>query len=222
MNTRIEKIAAQLIKLRFALQDESMKGNHNLMQQIKECEMAKRAIEIAAVHGNSIGFFGGDNAHKLVILAGQFIVPALADKNCPCGNYGSIHQACNCSIARIRHYQSSKKFAKVKNADLVVEVMENLPPTNRVGENFETVMARVQAARDFLVVHPSYKDTLDGQALWKLAIYDLGIQSGRLDVIRGIAQVIAALDRLDVVQPQHVAEALQYAAFASRTSLVLK
>ena len=222
MNTELEKISEQIVGLRNTLREESMKANPNLMQEINGYEVAKRAIEVAAVRGHSIGFLGGDSAQRLVILAGQFGVPAFADKTCPCGNYGSPRQECKCTVARIRKHQTTKAFGLVKGADLVIEVVENYLTTKYLGETFETVMARVLAAREFIKTHTEYKDGLDGQALWKLAINDLNMQFNQIETVKAIALSCAALNQSEVVRPEHVCEAIQYGAMVNRMSLVLK
>jgi len=135
----------------------------------------------------------------------------MAVKPCFCGNYGNVRVECRCSVKELQKYFASKAYLDARDADIVIygTVEYPLPSKYEHAEDFDTVMARVKAARSWLADNP-YQDTAVGQELLKFAIRDLNFGQNRIDMVKLIAHSVAALDHEAIVMPRHLSEAVQY------------
>lgn len=176
--------------------------------------------------------------HTVVIsrAAGTLSFPANfvlvgAMNPCPCGHYGDPGRACKCAPAAISRYQKRLSGPLLDRIDIHVEV----PRVNyeklageRQGESSGTVRERVLAARqrqrdrfgngsvltnsDMGPAHVRRWCTLDnaGESLMKAAMRQLQLSARSYHRVLKLARTIADLAVSDIIQPNHLAEALQY------------
>ncbi len=177
-------------------------------------EIAKRAIEVAAVHGISIGFFGREVAHRLTLVAAGFGVPAFAAKPCPCGRYGSMRESCRCSISVIRRHQNSKEFQTALGADMLLEVDEYATVPNARNEEAAAIMARVKKAKEFekeIIDAPEYAMTDDAKNMLRVAADTLELTTARVDLVKNLARCSMVLEGVStIIHAHHIAEACSY------------
>jgi len=150
---------------------------------------------------------------------------------CPCGFYGDTVQPCTCTPRSREQYWARLSGPLLDRIDLQVAVNRLKPEEvtqHPMGEDSQTVLERVQLARD--CAHTRFSGTslrcnaelqanhlrqwckLDdaGRNLLEAAIRKLGLSVRASDRILKVARTIADLAGSDHLQPQHVAEAIQY------------
>ena len=151
---------------------------------------------------------------------------------CPCGYYGDSIQSCTCTPRSREQYWSRLSGPLMDRIDLQVAV-GRLKPEEMTsiseGEPSATVRERVEAARDRAHVrfqsesslqcnadmqsrHLRHWCPLDNatQGLLENAVRKLGLSARATDRILKVARTIADLDNADILQAQHIAEAIQY------------
>jgi magnesium chelatase family protein len=150
---------------------------------------------------------------------------------CQCGWYGDPTHECTCSPSSVTRYQKRISGPLLDRIDIHVDVprvaYEKLTD-QRLGESSEAVRARVEAARD--VQRARYAGTdlacnadmrpadvrvyckLDeaGNALIRSAMAQLGLSARAFHRVLKLARTIADLAGSDLIQPAHLAEAIQY------------
>jgi magnesium chelatase family protein len=161
----------------------------------------------------------------------RFILVA-AMNPCPCGYHGDGRRGCRCSSTQIEKYRSKISGPLLDRIDIHVEV-----PSVRYqdlaglanGETSADIRQRVVNARarqhDRFDGNPNVhanadmgaKETQshcrlesDAQDLLKMAVTDLNFSARAYDRILKVARTIADLEEMDTIQPNHVAEAIQY------------
>ncbi len=176
---------------------------------------------------------------KIVISRSKFSVeyPAsfmlVASMNpCPCGYYNHPDRKCTCGEGQVRKYLGRISGPLLDRIDLHIEVVPvpigklNDAPT---GEPSSEIRKRVIAAREIQSkrfarskgVHcnaqmtPRMLSTYarpdeQGQQILKMAMERLGLSARAYDRILKVARTIADLAGCERVEPQHLAEAIQY------------
>jgi magnesium chelatase family protein len=169
-------------------------------------------------------------ARATVELPARFMLVA-AMNPCPCGHHGGGLRPCTCPASRIRNYRARVSGPLLDRIDLHVTV----PPTRADeltdagdAEPSAAIRSRVLTARERQLRR--YRDSdafcnaqlgprgtrehcgLDeaGAALLEAAIRRLGLSGRAYHRILRVARTIADLDGAPAVDPQHVAEAIQY------------
>ncbi len=149
---------------------------------------------------------------------------------CKCGWYGDVSGRCTCSEQSILNYRSRISGPLLDRIDIIVEVpaveFEHL--RNRAeAEPSANVKGRVDAARKIQQTRfssgsmcnarmgpkemRSFCELSDECAeLMKQAFDALGLTARSYDRILKVARTIADLDGSENIQPQHIAEAIQY------------
>jgi magnesium chelatase family protein len=150
---------------------------------------------------------------------------------CKCGWYGHPSGRCRCSQGEVKRYLGKLSGPLLDRIDLFAQVpaleFANLADRSP-GEGSAAIRARVTAARDrqskrfgpngpACNAHMGQEElrehcALDqaGQALMKQAYQNMGLTARSYDRILRVARTIADLDGAENIQPQHLAEAIQY------------
>ncbi|MBE6928612.1 MAG: ATP-binding protein [Ruminococcaceae bacterium] len=153
---------------------------------------------------------------------------------CRCGWYGDPSRRCICSQASVHAYLSKISGPLMDRIDIIVEVpalnFEKLQNRSQPEPSCE-IKKRVDAARR--VQQERFKGTkclcnaymqtrelrecceLDEACslLMKQAFEALGLTARSYDRIRKVARTIADMDSSEKIQPQHIAEAIQYRSY---------
>lgn len=151
---------------------------------------------------------------------------------CKCGWYGDPSGRCRCSDLSVENYRSRISGPMLDRIDIVVEVpsvhFEDL--RNRTeAESSSSVKQRVNAARNIqnrrfgngsmcnARMGPNEMRSYCGlseesSALMKNAFETMGLTARSFDRILKVARTVADMDASEEIQPQHIAEAIQYRA----------
>ena len=149
---------------------------------------------------------------------------------CKCGWYGDPSGRCRCSEREVENYRSRISGPMLDRIDIVVEVpsvhFEDL--RNRTeAESSRSVKQRVNAARDIqnrrfgsggmcnARMGPGEMRKFcrlgeESAALMKNAFENMGLTARSYDRILKVARTVADLDGSEAIEPQHIAEAIQY------------
>ncbi|MEO0968557.1 MAG: YifB family Mg chelatase-like AAA ATPase [Cyanobacteria bacterium J06639_18] len=177
------------------------------------------------------GFVTITRTRQSVMFPAQFTLVASTNP-CPCGYYGDTIQECTCSPNKREQYWAKLSGPLMDRIDLQVAVNRLKPEEitqQPKGESSKTVRERVQKARAIAVQrftnetsvrcnaqmqsrHLSKWCQLDDSArnLLEAAIRKLGLSARASDRILKVARTIADLAGDENLQPNHVAEAIQY------------
>jgi magnesium chelatase family protein len=150
---------------------------------------------------------------------------------CPCGYAHDPIKVCHCLPAAIEQYQKSMSRALLFHFDISVEVprvdAEKLASKRRV-ESSSAIRSRVQGAWErqlhrFARTELRYNAEMDtsevvsfcmleesAQKLWEAASYQLHLSAAVRHHILRVARTIADLAARDVIEAQHLAEAIHY------------
>jgi len=152
---------------------------------------------------------------------------------CPCGFYGDSQKACTCAQAVVTKYQKWISGPLLDRIDIHIEVprvdYEKLSG-DRVGESYEAIRARVQAARNIQIAGFSKIESsnivanadmrvgeiwqfcklqAEGQSLMRAAMTQLNLSACGYHRVLKLARTIADLAGSEEIQPAHLTEALQ-------------
>ena len=153
---------------------------------------------------------------------------------CRCGWYGHPSGRCTCTDYSVRSYHSRISGPLLDRIDLIIEVPSlefRELSTEKPAEPSEEIKLRVERARTtqrtrFAGTKCSCNAHMDTKALRKYcnlsepcvalmeAAFDsLGLSGRSYDRIRKVARTIADLDYSVEIQPEHIAEAVQYRSY---------
>ncbi|MDZ8105335.1 MAG: YifB family Mg chelatase-like AAA ATPase [Nostoc sp. DedQUE12a] len=166
-----------------------------------------------------------------VMFPAQFTLVASTNP-CPCGYYGDTIQQCTCSPRQREQYWAKLSGPLMDRIDLQVAVNRLKPEEitqQPTGEGSTSVRKRVQEARDRASIRFQTEANLrcnaqmqsshlqkwckldDGSRnLLEAAIRKLGLSARASDRILKVARTIADLAAEEKLQPNHLAEAIQY------------
>lgn len=182
--------------------------------------LAKRAVEVALAGGHklllAVTEYGKDRKHS----------PAQIEAVENGENSYSYRQAVALAVAPNITPKSAKQFmalSKARRSDLLLrsEMVCEVPamPFDEMqrpsGEPFDRIWARVERANGVLaktsaVPRPHTLDSA-GERLLRRATESLALPAIRVEQLLRVSRTIAALDGNELIAPQHIAEAIQYA-----------
>ncbi|MBI4886402.1 MAG: YifB family Mg chelatase-like AAA ATPase [Acidobacteria bacterium] len=167
---------------------------------------------------------------RTAVFPARFVLVA-AMNPCPCGFLGDERRACRCTPAQIARYRGRISGPLRDRIDLIVPVpavpVQAIADT-QPGEPTSFVRDRVAAARRTQhgryggftvrtnadlrgsVVSRFCTPTPAGRALLRSAIERLGLSARGYERVLKVARTVADLTGSDVVDTEHVGEALQY------------
>ncbi|MEG0397226.1 MAG: ATP-binding protein, partial [Oscillospiraceae bacterium] len=150
---------------------------------------------------------------------------------CPCGYFGHPTRACTCNQSSIDRYLQRISGPLLDRIDLHVEVLpvdyEDIA-SEESGECSADIAIRVAAARAVQLKRfagtnvacnaqiPSAmlrricRLSKDANKLLKLAFERMGLSARAYDRVLKVSRTIADLDGSDIIDTQHVSEAVQY------------
>lgn len=168
--------------------------------------------------------------NKSLSFPAKFMLVA-AMNPCPCGFYTDPHKQCRCNTTKIERYLSKISGPLLDRIDIHIEVpaikFKELSGSDNPEPSVE-IRKRVKKARDiqlkrfqdegiFANSHIGTKQlkkycALDkeGQDLLKAAIEELGFSARAYDKILKVARTISDLDESELIQAEHISEAIQY------------
>ena len=152
---------------------------------------------------------------------------------CRCGYFGHPTQKCTCSALDVKRYISKRSGPMLDRIDIQIELPSlSYDEINQSGEKAETsaqIRERVIAARKFsrerlgenskifcnaqlsaADISKYCKMTDSASLLLKAAYEKMGMSVRGYDRIMRVARTIADLDRSEVIDAKHIAEAIQY------------
>ena len=156
---------------------------------------------------------------------------------CKCGWYGHPSGRCRCTESDVRRYHSRISGPLLDRIDLIVEVpaLEYEELRRRTpSESSAAIKARVNAARQIqrrrfggdgtmCNAHLGTKElrqfcalSSEGEELMHQAFDAMGLSARSYDRILRVARTIADLAGSETIEPEHVAEAIQYRTYDFR------
>ena len=178
------------------------------------------------------GWVGISRISKMLSFPSSFCLIA-AMNPCPCGFFGvnSRSQHCRCSPGQIMRYRTRISGPLYDRIDIHVEVSivppsEIIQPVNnepsarikqRVNQARKRQVSRFRNTNTYFNARMSNKQIKNFcslndsvKLLLKQAINELGLSARAYDKILKVSRTIADLSGQNVIQPEHVAEAIQY------------
>jgi len=132
---------------------------------------------------------------------------------CVCGNLGRSDRPCACTPAQVAQYRSRVSGPLLDRFEIQVEVPP-VPVADLVkaspGEPSAVVAARIVAARRRRNQEIEPAPSVAAQTILHRAIRGLGLSARAHDGVLRVARTIAHLEGSASIDPQHVAEAIQY------------
>jgi len=158
---------------------------------------------------------------------------------CPCGYYNHPEKECSCAPGIVQRYLNKISGPLLDRIDIHVEVVPvpfKALSEERAGEKSENIRQRVIAARKIQEVRFAESKGIycnaqmsskqlrqicrldeTGQTLLKNAMEKLSLSARAYDRILKVARTIADLDASKNINPEHLAEAIQYRSLDRET-----
>lgn len=165
-----------------------------------------------------------------VCFPSRFMLVA-AMNPCPCGYFGHPTRECRCNMAAIERYLQKVSGPLLDRIDLHIEVQPveyDDISAEQGGEASDEILKRVLEARQFQAqrtagqafipnaalageqLRQSCRLSRQAAATLKAAFQRMGLSARGYDRMLRVSRTIADLDKSEVIEAQHVAEAVQY------------
>lgn len=178
-----------------------------------------------------------DGEVRITRVAGHITYPSrcmlvLAHNPCPCGNYQSVVQQCECSFQKIDSYTTKLSGPLLDRIDIhirveAIEHNELLKKRAASGQTSRTVREIVERTRSIQLERQGVLNsalsrtqiidagyiTTSALSLLEKASHSLGLSSRGFIRTARIARTIADLDGSATVESRHISEALQFRSF---------
>jgi magnesium chelatase family protein len=150
---------------------------------------------------------------------------------CPCGYFGDEERDCSCTMSTITRYQKRISGPLLDRIDIHLEVPKvefDKLTGDRTGEDSSTIRERVEVARQAQRKRLEESSLIcnadmgprevqnfcdpgqDGLQLLRQAMKQLNLTARGYHRVLKLSRTIADLDGESLIQPAHLAEALQY------------
>lgn len=155
---------------------------------------------------------------------------------CPCGYHGDSQQECNCTPLQIQRYMKKLSGPLLDRIDMQIEISRvkfSELETADAGEPSAKIKERVEQARAIqrerftggktscnaqmspAMVRKYCKTTPEARLLLREAFKKLNLSARSHDKILKVARTIADLAGANIIEVEHMAEALQYRSFSN-------
>lgn len=186
-----------------------------------------------------------DGIVHIARAAGKISFPAqcmlvAAQNPCPCGFLGDPKKACICNASQISRYQKKISGPLLDRIDIhldipAVKVEKLVEQSDPANETSEAIRQRVQKARDLQTKRYQGRSLISNAdlsnkdikefceltdaclTLLHTAVTKLSLSGRAYNRTIKVARTIADLGENEILQPEHLAEALQYRAKEQRT-----
>ncbi|MBI2434513.1 MAG: YifB family Mg chelatase-like AAA ATPase [Candidatus Hydrogenedentes bacterium] len=169
-------------------------------------------------------------ANYSITFPSRFML-VVAMNPCPCGGRNDRRRTCRCSQGDIQRYMNRLSGPLLDRIDIHVDVpglsFEELTDHRLSGLTSEEVRTKIQAARnlqraryksqatcnahlDTKAIRAHCNMTDGAKQILEAALDRLGLSARAYDKILRVSRTIADLEEQDVIQDQHLAEAVQY------------
>ena len=150
---------------------------------------------------------------------------------CPCGYYGHPTRKCICTSSQVAKYLSKISGPLIDRFDIHLEVApveyESISSKEK-SETSSQIRERVFEAREIQnrrfrntkitcnanitsdILHEVCQMTDDANTMLKSVFERLGLSARAYDKIVKVARTIADMDKSDIIQKSHIAQAVQY------------
>jgi len=167
---------------------------------------------------------------RTLVFPACFILAAALNP-CPCGNYFSPKRTCHCNTTKIKNYLSKISGPLLDRIDLHIEVPQvkyrELSET-KDAESSQAIRQRVENARAIqrkrfksagIFCNAQMQSKLikehclldkNAQELIRMAMSELGFSARAYDKILKVSRTISDLAGSDLIQAEHISEAIQY------------
>lgn len=221
MTVKIKSMTVEQLQVLIQLSQAELQNRNtdDWFIKIRSNAAAVRAVTVAAVQKQAILFIDPDtaplqeccNAARSLGITARFIVC------CPCGKLSDYYQPCSCSPARIHQYWRRKEHQKMLDqSELVIEVGSVHPRDvykNNPDYDLGYIKEQLNNATDISIISGEINEV--SQQLVKTACEQV-MSTKDVPAMIKTAKSIAALDGVDKIEVQHLAEAIQYRRYKSR------
>ena len=151
---------------------------------------------------------------------------------CPCGYYGHPTKQCTCTKKQVTRYLNKVSGPLLDRLDLHIEVApvnyEELANSDVKEESSAEIKIRVEKARKIQeqryknysfhsnskippsLLHECCPLTEEAEKLLKTAFEKIGMSARAYDRILKVSRTIADMDEKEIIEAEHIAEAIQY------------
>ena len=193
------------IQQEFARRTKAATINQDSAAIIHGNEIAKRALIVAAAGQHSILFVGPPNCGKTMMRAAALALGldcTFEVRPCPCGWRTCRDKQCRCSVKQVHWH-----VAKFPIADITVLMQR---PTERKHSMPGTTLADMKQQIANTEAHEAIQLDEAAESMLKQFVRGHEIDDSVKLTIQRVARTVTNLDRCEVIQASHMAEAVNY------------